>query len=291
MRQSLYNFKDVINGGKNKAETAAAALKRIQPTINAQGHSLRIPMPGHSIREEDRAQTLEDVAQLDELVKSHDAVMLLLDTREARWLPTVMAAAHDKVRLPHQICFSVALGFDNFIVIRHGGDPVGYDPKTRGTRPGCYFCNDYLSPTNTMRDRSLDQQCTVTRPGLSFISSAYASELLVNLVHLKQAHIDREQLGEQLANELGLIPQHIRGSASGFNVELMCSESYDKYPPLTRCLACGAQIVQEYRSNRDQLVLNSLANPAYLQDASGIKADLDMNLQDGEDIITFDDNS
>lgn len=228
VRQSLYNFKDVINGGKNKAETAAAALTRIQPTINAQGYSIRIPMPGHSIREEDREKTLQDVAKLDELVQTHDAVMLLLDTREARWLPTVMAAAHNKVVPSKQICFSVALGFDNFIVIRHGGSPLGYDPKLRGTRPGCYFCNDYLSPTNTMRDRSLDQQCTVTRPGLSFISSAYASELLVNLVHLKQEHIDKEQEGKPLANELGLIPQHVRGSASGFNVELMCSESYDK---------------------------------------------------------------
>ena len=97
VRQSLYNFEDVINGGKNKAEAAAEALRKIQPTINAEGHSIRIPMPGHSIRDEDIEKTLKDVEKLDELVKSHDAVMLLLDTREARWLPTVMASAHDKV--------------------------------------------------------------------------------------------------------------------------------------------------------------------------------------------------
>ena len=48
--------------------------------------------------------------------------------------------------------------------------------------------------------------------------------------------------------------------------------------------------MQEYRNNRDALVLNSLANPSYLQDASGIKADLDLSLQDGEEIITFDEN-
>lgn len=41
--------------------------------------------------------TKQDVQQLEDLIKSHDAVFLLLDTRESRWLPTVMAAAHRKV--------------------------------------------------------------------------------------------------------------------------------------------------------------------------------------------------
>ena len=79
-----------------------------------------------------------------------------------------------------------------------------------------------------MKDRSLDQQCTVTRPGLSFLSSAYASELLINLLHLQEEDIKREATGQPLSGELGLVPQHIRGSASGFNTEIMTSESYDQ---------------------------------------------------------------
>lgn len=44
-----------------------------------------------------KEQTKADVEKLASLVESHDAVFLLLDTRESRWLPTVMAAANRKV--------------------------------------------------------------------------------------------------------------------------------------------------------------------------------------------------
>ena len=44
-------------------------------------------------------QTRADVEKLKSLVSSHDAVFLLLDTRESRWLPTVMAASMNKVSL------------------------------------------------------------------------------------------------------------------------------------------------------------------------------------------------
>ena len=235
VRQSLYTFEDVINGGKPKAEAAAESLKRIQPTINTEGHSFEIPMPGHTVTEAEIPKTLENVAKLDKLIQEHNVIFLLLDTREARWLPSVIAAAHDK------ICFSVALGFDNFIVIRHGGNAEAHKPEERGVRPACYFCNDYMNPSNTMRDRTLDQQCTVTRPGLSFLSSAYASELLVNLLHLTPDDFRREHEMSQdpklraarpeekcLRGSFGLVPQHVRGSASGFNVDLMSSEAYDK---------------------------------------------------------------
>ena len=40
----------------------------------------------------------KDVQQLESLIQDHDAVFLLMDTRESRWLPTLIAQKHRKVR-------------------------------------------------------------------------------------------------------------------------------------------------------------------------------------------------
>ena len=42
-------------------------------------------------------QTKADVDSLESLIDAHDVVFLLMDTRESRWLPTVMAANKRKV--------------------------------------------------------------------------------------------------------------------------------------------------------------------------------------------------
>ena len=98
VRQSLYRFEDSIQGGKQKAETAAEELKRIYPEINAQGFSVEIPMPGHfTISEEQKQQMLQSARFIEQLVEQHDALFLMTDSRESRWFPTLLANVHNKV--------------------------------------------------------------------------------------------------------------------------------------------------------------------------------------------------
>jgi hypothetical protein len=64
---------------------------------NATGHSLSIPMPGHPISSGSVEQAKKDVETLEKLFDEHDVVFLLMDSRESRWLPTVLGAAKGKV--------------------------------------------------------------------------------------------------------------------------------------------------------------------------------------------------
>lgn len=55
-------------------------------------------MPGHPIPPNQIEQVKKDVETLDRLVEEHDVVYLLMDSRESRWLPSVVGAVKGKVR-------------------------------------------------------------------------------------------------------------------------------------------------------------------------------------------------
>jgi len=109
-------------------------------------------MPGHSVgsNEEAISTMLKDFDELEELIKEHDAIFLLTDSRESRWLPTVMSMVHNKT------CLTIALGFETFLAMRHGLSATAHDPSIHGDRLGCYFCNDIVAPRNSVSDRTLD---------------------------------------------------------------------------------------------------------------------------------------
>jgi ubiquitin-like modifier-activating enzyme ATG7 len=136
VRQPLFDFKDCLQGGAKKAERAAEALEEIYPGVDATGHVMEVPMLGHPIT--DATKTKVDFGKLQELISEHDVIFLLMDTRESRWLPTVMGKAAGKIVL------NAALGFDTFVVMRHGlkTDQPGE------VELGCYFCNDVVAPAD-----------------------------------------------------------------------------------------------------------------------------------------------
>uniref|UniRef100_A0A0X3PI86 Ubiquitin-like modifier-activating enzyme ATG7 n=1 Tax=Schistocephalus solidus TaxID=70667 RepID=A0A0X3PI86_SCHSO len=293
VRQTLYTFEDAKAGIK-KAEAAAAGLKRIHPCVEVFGVELTIPMPGHAISSisvpTDAALQPQVVAarkaceQLDELICTHDVVFLLLDTREARWLPTMLATYHSKIAI------TAALGFDSYLVMRHGlprspgtspSQPSNQETASKapgdgglrqlsGSQLGCYFCNDVVGPANSLRDRTLDQQCTVARPGTSMMASALAVELCVGLLHHREgAHAPALMKGceDDLAlnyNTFGLLPHQIRGFLSQFSEVLPCTRAFPS------CSACSQPILDAYSKNGFDFLLRVFDDASYLEVLSGL---------------------
>jgi ubiquitin-like modifier-activating enzyme ATG7 len=90
-------------------------------------------MPGHPYSNDEKLQA--DVEKLSNLINEHDVVFLLTDSRESRWLPTVLATQMNK------IVINSALGFDTYLVMRHGS-------RQGSSNLGCYYCNDIVAPTD-----------------------------------------------------------------------------------------------------------------------------------------------
>lgn len=275
VRQNLFQFDDCLNGGKPKAQAAAESLKRIFPSMNASGHTLSIPMPGHPIAEKDEEKIKADVELLEKLVDEHDAVFLLMDTRESRWLPAVIAASKEK------IIINAALGFDTFMVMRHGNLKAS-DEKLKdvitsntvrlsGNKLGCYFCNDVVAPGDSTQDRTLDQQCTVSRPGVSMMASALAVELLVSIIqhplgNLAPAETSAKEnhLTAEFETPIGIIPHQIRCFLSRYHTVLPGTCAFDK------CTGCSPLVIDAYEREGFKFLLNVFNIPKYLEDMTGL---------------------
>ena len=89
--------------------------------------------------------------RLEGLIQEHDILFLLMDTRESRWLPTLLGAAAGK------LVINAALGFDGFLVMRHGLGLQDCDDPAK-PRLGCYFCSDVVAPLDSTTGQALDQQ-------------------------------------------------------------------------------------------------------------------------------------
>jgi len=277
VRQVLFTLEDCHfdhGQGKPKAQAAADALKQIAADVKSEGIKLSIPMPGHASENDESLQ--ETVSSLDRLIRETDVVFLLTDTRESRWLPTVMAAVHDKILI------NAALGLDSWLVMRHGGGALQDKPSSSNSRLGCYFCNDVVAPENSTKNRTLDQQCTVTRPGLAPIASSMAVELLISLLHHPQklrapgpkpsgangtfSPTDTDENAD--SSPLGVVPHQIRGSIVTYTMMTPC------VPAFFCCTGCSLPVLDAYRADKFSLVSRACASMdgSYLENLSGLTA-------------------
>jgi ubiquitin-like modifier-activating enzyme ATG7 len=265
VRQPLFFYKDCLEGGAKKAIRAAEALREIYPGVDSAGYAMSVPMLGHPIT--DDAATKKDYEQLKRLIDEHDAIFLLMDTRESRWLPTLMGKAAGK------IVMNAALGFDTYVVMRHGIAPTDEEEAALG----CYFCNDVVAPGDSIKDQTLDMQCTVTRPGVAAIASAILVELFSSIIQHPLRGL--APAPKQTANStspsvsydrdppdhpLGIVPHQIRGFLSNFQNMVISGKSYDC------CSACSSKVVKAYKKDGWEFVKKALTDKDYVTELSGL---------------------
>jgi ubiquitin-like modifier-activating enzyme ATG7 len=240
-RQSLFYQIDV---GQNKAETAALNLKKIFGDVVSKGHNLKIPMPGYPIV--DKEEFYSSIQKLDKLINDHDVVFLLTDTRESRWLPTLLCKQYKK------LCLTAAIGFDTCVAIRHGKleneDEIDY---------GCYFCTDVIEPSNTQVDATMDKKCTVSRPGISSIASALVTELMVSCIVTKKND-------KSVLTKSDKIPHQIRCDMSTFETNVYNVEK-SQY-----CIACSDSILKAFNENINCFIENGMLSTGYLTNIVGL---------------------
>lgn len=296
VRQSLYTFADCHNGGKHKAPAAAEALKLIRPSVDSRGVVLQIPMPGHPPGQQQLEETKRAVEQVQQLIAEHDAVFLLTDSSESRWLPSVIGASQKKIMI------TAAVGFESFQVIRHGykshraaakgadaggGEgsgkavPIDYFSKVvPGWHLGCFFCQDVGVPADTQTDRTLDQQCTVSRPGISLMAAAEAVELLASM--LQHPNGPEASSCHDSTNEgvLGTVPHSVR-------YHIAVRKFFTPTTPVfAHCLACSETVLSQYERDGWSMLLKVFNDSNALAELTGLN-DLFKGTDEGPAIDDF----
>ena len=241
VRQSLYTFEDSKNVGNNyKAILAAEKLKKIFPMVDAKGFNITIPLPGRTlIDEKAKEEYFKNLEILENQIKECDVMFLLTDSRESRWYPTVIAKALNK------LVITAAIGFDSFLVMRHGNNQ---------NQLGCYFCTDISTPGDTSGNRTLDQQCTISRPGVSMMCSGLATELAMSCFNSALNKSDSEED----------IPHQLRGNLINYNIQ------HFNFKYNTNCVACSDNMVKNYKEDRNGFAIGVMNDPYYIEKTCGI---------------------
>lgn len=135
-------------------------------------------------------------------------------------------------------------------------------------RAGSLLLINDTDSLQSVKDQTLDQQCTVTRPGIAAIASALLVELFVSLLQhpLGPAAPAPASRGEdQGSHPLGLVPHQIRGFLSTFENVCIVGRNYDC------CSACSSRVVNEYKDKGWDFVRKALNEAGYVEELSGLK--------------------
>lgn len=133
------------------------------------------------------------------------------------------------------------------------------------------------------KSRTLDQQCTVTRPGMSSIAGGVAVELLMSILqHPLQGFAPAESDPDATAEGLlGIIPHSVRGFMSHYQIVLPATEAFQS------CVACSLkvkpsmlsfllfrnkchshylQVTNEYQKQGLNFILKAIESKEYLEE-------------------------
>lgn len=291
VRQSLFTHQDASEG-RSKAQAARDAIMAVMPDAEVEAVDMEIPMPGHPHQSPEALE--KAIQRLQSLVHAHDVVCMLTDSRESRWLPSLLVAAKqdrsppapgaaDFAPPPRQssapLGITIALGFDSFLVGRQ---------SFRNSSSACYFCNDLTAPADSLAFRTLDQQCTVTRPGLSSIACGIAAELVAALTQHKEGFgascslaagsSSASAAGQSL---LGAVPHQIRGYLADFRLAPAETE------PFAQCICCSPGVLGRYKAEGVRFVQRVISDSSELEQVSGLAAMKAKSRE--EDVLSFDD--
>lgn len=125
-----------------------------------------------------------------------------------------------------------------------------------------------LTSEQSIKDQTLDQQCTVTRPGVAAIASALLVELLVSVMqhpHGAAAPAPSARSDEHNDHPLGLVPHQIRGFLATFENITVTGKSYKC------CSACSENVIGAYREQGWEFLRKALNEPGYVEELSGLK--------------------
>lgn len=131
-----------------------------------------------------------------------------------------------------------------------------------------------------MKDRTLDKQCTVTRPGVSQIAGALAVELAISLTqhpHGPLAPAFYKKFNNKSTDNatsafdtdledciLGILPHSIRCFISNYTQVLPATQRYNQ------CIACSEIVLQKYKTEGFEFLLKVFESSKVLEDLTGL---------------------